>query len=65
MCGIAFHFNPRGHAQAMNLAALRHRGPDGAGEWTSADGRVWFGHTRLAIVDLSERGAQPVVTTGA
>ena len=39
---------------------MRHRGPDGRGEWISPDGRVWLGHTRLAIVDLSPTGAQPM-----
>jgi len=43
--------------------ALRHRGPDGAGLWSSADGRVMFGHRRLAIVDLSDAGAQPMSLT--
>ena len=36
------------------------RGPDGWGEWFSDDGRVAFGHRRLAIIDLSERAAQPM-----
>src|ERR1043165_2427300 len=40
--------------------ALRHRGPDGAGEWWSADGRVGLGHQRLAIIDLSFAGHQPM-----
>jgi asparagine synthase (glutamine-hydrolysing) len=37
-----------------------HRGPDGAGLWESADGRVALGHNRLAIIDLSSAGAQPM-----
>jgi asparagine synthase (glutamine-hydrolysing) len=37
-----------------------HRGPDASGEWRSADGRVALGHRRLAIIDLSEGGSQPM-----
>jgi asparagine synthase (glutamine-hydrolysing) len=45
----------------LDLELLRHRGPDAQGEWRSLDERVWFGHTRLAILDLSAAGAQPMV----
>ncbi len=44
--------------------AMAARGPDGAGEWISADGRVGFGHRRLAIIDLSPGGAQPMHKIG-
>ncbi len=40
--------------------ALRSRGPDGEGSWFSPDGRVAFGHRRLAIIDLSPAAAQPM-----
>lgn len=40
--------------------ALRHRGPDDAGEWWSPDGCVGLGHRRLAIIDLSLAGHQPM-----
>jgi len=43
------------------LERLASRGPDGRGTWRSADGRALFGHTRLAILDPSPRGAQPTV----
>jgi asparagine synthase (glutamine-hydrolysing) len=40
--------------------AMRHRGPDGADSWISDDGRAGLGHRRLAIIDLSPGGAQPM-----
>ena len=40
--------------------AMTHRGPDGAGEWWSGDGRVGLAHRRLAIIDLSPAGHQPM-----
>jgi len=47
----------------QTVASLSHRGPDGKGIWTSPDGRVMFGHTRLAILDLSNAAAQPMSTS--
>lgn len=40
--------------------AMTHRGPDDAGEWWSADGRVGLAHRRLSILDLSPAGHQPM-----
>jgi asparagine synthase (glutamine-hydrolysing) len=60
MCGIAVHFNSLGRATPLDLRLILHRGPDSSGEWLSADGHCWLGNTRLAIVDLSPTGAQPM-----
>lgn len=45
---------------AKGRDAMSHRGPDDSGEWWSADARVGFGHRRLAILDLSSLGHQPM-----
>jgi asparagine synthase (glutamine-hydrolysing) len=64
MCGIAGHLSNRPGADSAwveaSIAALHHRGPDDGRVWRSADGRVAFGHRRLAIIDLSPLGAQPM-----
>jgi asparagine synthase (glutamine-hydrolysing) len=39
---------------------MAHRGPDDAGAWWSADGRVGLAQRRLAIIDLSPGGHQPM-----
>ena len=66
MCGIAGVFAyldvaapvDRGELGRMN-DRMAARGPDGDRLWTSPDGRIGFAHRRLAIIDLSEGGAQP------
>jgi asparagine synthase (glutamine-hydrolysing) len=41
--------------------AMRHRGPDDAGVWQSQDGTTVLAHRRLAIIDLSPGGHQPMM----
>jgi len=41
------------------VSSLRHRGPDSSGEWSGAP-LISLGHRRLAVVDLSETGHQPM-----
>jgi asparagine synthase (glutamine-hydrolysing) len=66
VCGIvgifSFGAQPEGQAeQALRMReAIRHRGPDDAGLWTSPDGRMVLGQRRLSIVDLSPAGHQPM-----
>jgi asparagine synthase (glutamine-hydrolysing) len=45
---------------AAGAALLWHRGPDDSGVWRSPDGRVALGHRRLAILDLTAAGHQPM-----
>jgi asparagine synthase (glutamine-hydrolysing) len=47
-------------AVAAGAALLSHRGPDDSGVWHSPDGRVALGHRRLAILDLTAAGHQPM-----
>jgi asparagine synthase (glutamine-hydrolysing) len=67
MCAIAGTFAYRDWGTPVDRHELRtirdhmaSRGPDGAGEWYSPQGHIGLAHRRLSIIDLSERGAQPM-----
>ena len=67
MCGIAGAFSFGDDARAPDVTVIerlnelqRRRGPDGEGLWSSNDGRVAFGHRRLAIIDTGPQGTQPM-----
>jgi asparagine synthase (glutamine-hydrolysing) len=62
MCGIAgaIGFPNSSEIVARMTADLRHRGPDGDGFFS--DGDLALGHRRLAILDLSDTGRQPMTS---
>jgi asparagine synthase (glutamine-hydrolysing) len=67
MCGIAGFVSldrqtvPKGERRLAAMSHLiAHRGPDGNGEWLDGNGTVGLAHRRLAIIDLSPLGAQPM-----
>jgi asparagine synthase (glutamine-hydrolysing) len=65
MCGIAglIHLNGESVSPVTlkkMTDAIAHRGPDGEGQWI--EGNVGIGHRRLAIIDPSPAGHQPMIT---
>lgn len=69
MCGINGFFNYSNQniidadalIQKMNRC-LTHRGPDGTGIWKYEKDRIYLGHQRLSIIDLSTEAAQPMLS---
>lgn len=70
MCGICGIYTPDGAAGRPEFAQavqkmtglLARRGPDDEGFWCDPDGRVQFGFRRLAILDLTSAGHQPMIS---
>src|SRR6056297_2570158 len=69
MCGFAGYLVSPGELEETMLAqvgamaeAISYRGPDSRGHWADPKAGIAFGHLRLAIVDLTEAGAQPMVS---
>lgn len=68
MCGIAGLIDLKAqtptqdlhHITARMTDTLFHRGPDGGDVWVDAETGVGLGHRRLAIIDLSQAGHQPM-----
>lgn len=59
MCGICGIYGIEDKALIKRMVAvLRHRGPDDSGIYT--DDNISLGHARLSIIDLTERGKQPI-----
>lgn len=66
MCGIYGELNFNEPVQAESIRRLGenlgHRGPDSSDEWFDADRKVFLGHKRLKIVDLSAASSQPMMS---
>ena len=67
MCGLAGFFQPAGFGESTGkeivedmARVLAHRGPDDAGSWVDGAVGIALGHRRLAVVDLSPAGHQPM-----
>lgn len=69
MCGIGGVYRrgqiPPAHSSLLETMAdtLSHRGPDGRGTWSDPPSGIGLCHTRLSVLDLSSRGAQPMADT--
>ncbi len=69
MCGISGCFidkkSKKSNENLLNLTKslskeIFHRGPDSSGIWTDTNEKIFFAHNRLKIIDLSEKGDQPM-----
>lgn len=65
MCGIAGYFIREGQSTPgwipSALNHMNHRGPDSQGIMSFEDGRLYLGHVRLKILDLSDEANQPFI----
>ncbi len=70
MCGLtgSLEFEPATQAEVLGRRikamadTLRHRGPDSDGQWIDAEAGIGLGFRRLAIIDISAAGAQPMTS---
>lgn len=65
MCGIVGIWGPlhdKPGLIARACARMRHRGPDARGTWDDAQAGLSLGHVRLAVIDTSPAGSQPMVS---
>ena len=65
MCGFTGFFSDNAGSFGLDTlermaGAIAHRGPDDQGLWLDAEAGIALGHRRLAIVDLSKAGHQPM-----
>lgn len=66
MCGIVGYWQRTGQPQQRTVLAMAariaHRGPDAVDAWIDEDAGIALAHRRLAIIDLSEAGKQPMAS---
>src|SRR4051794_9058918 len=69
MCGIAGFVGGKWSSKreiattlGRMVTSLHHRGPDHSGVWSDPETKVAFAHNRLAVVDLSTAGNQPMLS---
>ena len=65
MCGITGIISSNSNKVSLSVLkkmtdSIRHRGPDGEGQWIDDSGKVGLGHRRLSIIDLSDSAGQPM-----
>ena len=73
MCGLTGYLAPRTQDSDDVMArrirdmadAIAYRGPDSHGYWTDPESGIALGHRRLAIVDLTAAGAQPMISASS
>lgn len=68
MCGITGYWNPRGDRDGLEIGqrmahTLHHRGPDDSGVWIDENSGLTLAHRRLAVIDRSSAGHQPMEST--
>src|SRR5262245_31484305 len=65
MCGIVGFSGSYGAEMLTRMnAAIAHRGPDGRGQYHDPNAQVGMAHQRLAIIDTSDAGLQPMWDAG-
>lgn len=66
MCGLTGYWRPGGISDPARITAMNdaitRRGPDSAGIWHDDAAGIALGHRRLAVLDLSEAGHQPMIS---
>ncbi|NTU72777.1 asparagine synthase (glutamine-hydrolyzing) [Candidatus Roizmanbacteria bacterium] len=65
MCGLTGYWSPKTLLEPSSIIesmtqTLFHRGPDAGSTWFDVSAGIAFGHRRLAVLELSENGAQPM-----